>query len=837
MSKGMTSRVIEVLLSLVFVALGAFYLGPQLYKALHIYRVPEEVTSDSYFKVLGALAAVAVLELFASIGGQRRSQSQRLTNIRLGCATMALACIAGGMIGHDRADWRLWTSIGLSTAGLIATIASFLYFRHVTIGPARWFHVFPMLLSAIALAVQLVMPFVGPEPNKKRDRFADQFSEGSGESGGAEFNASIAELISNSVSPQQLDATVDEFLTKHTAVLDREWDDKKNAESEPEKHKFDAAIEIKALLKSQLEQVIRKSNLTRLLLARSGIAPMQTDYSRGWDDGLNVLGILAQLFASGLALLVAPLVKPRRCDRALEKEIRRFLESWGWAGSEPLDGTEVEVVYANFTSVSVPKTPAHVWRRYVYRIRREAFYFANDGSYCASLESGLVQVNDVDYDEVIRRYSADFHLFGQEEIYAKPCKSVARIDAPIPLRIWSFLSALMRPIAPGSLIDKNDVIGWRYEMLRTNSSQRTSITSFAESWYKTTSPVAPRAELRIDSIKINQDFLGVPKDTNLVFGKDLVAVLISGENGCGKSSALLCAYALDWLDRMRKMGEGVSPTFTVEFTSTEKSHLLQVYVPDSGSFLELVKTGSCSGDLPSFWLTASQPGCDCEYCKHDGPEFGALSCAALHVVSYVNTDLNTFGERNALFEGPKDLRSLSSVFSGGRFGSGDGVFGRSELQGVCAPWSSIVCGHKLVKLSNSSGLVVLQLDDGSYLQGLSSGENEVLMILLMTVARGLRHSVLLLDEPELHLSPQAEYALYAFLLAFCKRMHVQLIVATHSGVTFAKVPGVGVLRMEEKKVYDGEQARALAMAQHVLRRRELEVQLDGLEFMTETRAQ
>jgi hypothetical protein len=37
--------------------------------------------------------------------------------------------------------------------------------------------------------------------------------------------------------------------------------------------------------------------------------------------------------------------------------------------------------------------------------------------------------------------------------------------------------------------------------------------------------------------------------------------------------------------------------------------------------------------------------------------------------------------------------------------------------------------------------------------------------------------------------------------------------------------------MEGKKVYDGEQARALAMAQHVLRRRELEEQLVGLGFM------
>jgi energy-coupling factor transporter ATP-binding protein EcfA2 len=442
-------------------------------------------------------------------------------------------------------------------------------------------------------------------------------------------------------------------------------------------------------------------------------------------------------------------------------------------------------------------------------------------------------VNDVDFDGIGRRYSGDFQFYREEEIYAKPCTSVVRTDASVALRVWSFFSGLMRPIAPGSLIDENDVIGWRYEMLRTNSSQRMAIVKFADSWYNAMAPVAPSTELRIDSIKINQKFLGVPGGTILAFNKDLDAVLISGENGCGKSSALLCAYALDWIDRMSRMADGASPTFTVEFTSKEESHSLQVYVPDSGSFLELVKTGSCSGVLPSFLLTASQLGCECEYCKckNEGSEFGALSRAALHVVSYVNTDLNTFGERNALFEGPKDLRSLSSVFSGNRFGLGGGVFGRSELQGLCAPWSSIVCGHKLVKLSTSSGLVELQLHDGSYLQGLSSGENEVLTILLMTVARGLKHSVLLLDEPELHLSPQAEYALYAFLLAYCKKMHVQLIVATHSGVTFAKVSGVGVLRMEGKKVYDGEQARALAMAQHVLRRRELEEQLVGLGFM------
>ncbi|MCZ2527768.1 AAA family ATPase [Streptomyces sp. HB2AG] len=88
---------------------------------------------------------------------------------------------------------------------------------------------------------------------------------------------------------------------------------------------------------------------------------------------------------------------------------------------------------------------------------------------------------------------------------------------------------------------------------------------------------------------------------------------------------------------------------------------------------------------------------------------------------------------------------------------------------------------KSVRFKTQTGLTVLS-EDGERLQpdALSSGERQVLLLLLNTVLARESTRLFLIDEPELSLNVKWQRQLMGALLALTERSPVQFIVATHS---------------------------------------------------------
>jgi hypothetical protein len=171
------------------------------------------------------------------------------------------------------------------------------------------------------------------------------------------------------------------------------------------------------------------------------------------------------------------------------------------------------------------------------------------------------------------------------------------------------------------------------------------------------------------------------------------------------------------------------------------------------------------------------------------------------IVSYINTDLNNFGKKNDMRESVKNLRRHFTQEIKERFGipfngvpSGDhrgdclnhnlqeelnGVLGRIlHGAGGAGPTFKIehcrLDGKKLHLGAKHPNGETLSLDF------MSAGENECFFIFLLLLGMNIKNSIILLDEPDLHMNHSAKEVFFRELLDRLQKEDCQVVLSTHS---------------------------------------------------------
>ena len=172
-------------------------------------------------------------------------------------------------------------------------------------------------------------------------------------------------------------------------------------------------------------------------------------------------------------------------------------------------------------------------------------------------------------------------------------------------------------------------------------------------------------------------------------------------------------------------------------------------------------------------------------------------------VSYINTDLNDFGRGNDLRESPKDLKRDFGREMYNRLrieinDEGDFIH-LKKLEQIChailmtsqkmysdlraVPQSFRLTG---LRLSEDQFEITVKREDGTPpipISFLSAGENEVFFVILMILNLCknpmLGSSIILLDEPDLHIANSSRNAFFGNIIDLCEG-NSQLIISTHS---------------------------------------------------------
>lgn len=172
-------------------------------------------------------------------------------------------------------------------------------------------------------------------------------------------------------------------------------------------------------------------------------------------------------------------------------------------------------------------------------------------------------------------------------------------------------------------------------------------------------------------------------------------------------------------------------------------------------------------------------------------------------VSYVNTDLNDFGRGNDLRESPKDLERDFGVEMIDRLNvefNASGDFRHlAILREACAEILSTPVSHyslgnvipsnfhlEEISLAEKGASIKINRRDGTPsvdVNFLSAGENEVLFVVLMVLNAchnlSWGSSILLLDEPDLHIANSARGRFFDKIIELTSGC-CQLIICTHS---------------------------------------------------------
>ena len=185
-----------------------------------------------------------------------------------------------------------------------------------------------------------------------------------------------------------------------------------------------------------------------------------------------------------------------------------------------------------------------------------------------------------------------------------------------------------------------------------------------------------------------------------------------------------------------------------------------------------------------------------------------------NIVSYINTDLNDFGRKNDIRESVKDIfrdfgqemvGRLGLPFDGGEVGPKGEFRFLKQLNAVLGEVirdftktreqsdMSLVNGERLFeitklycrKLPGSDDYEVkLEAkrsgDEPRPLDHMSAGENECFFIFMILLGLPIKRSVILLDEPDLHLTTLAKGTFYKKLFDALKDNGCQVILSTHS---------------------------------------------------------
>lgn len=220
-------------------------------------------------------------------------------------------------------------------------------------------------------------------------------------------------------------------------------------------------------------------------------------------------------------------------------------------------------------------------------------------------------------------------------------------------------------------------------------------------------------------------------------------------------------------------------------------------------------------------------------------------------VVFINTDLNDFGLGLNIFESPKNIKSdLPSVIHH-RLPCTLKDGSLRDLKKLSSYWRKIFkySENKNTILSNKEkrgreikNVQCKEGDDGKIyaifeiennygeiksIETLSSGENEIFFVLSTIISLKLHNSVLLLDEPELHLSLEKLHLYYDAIFHLAYEFDLQLIIVTqmpfilgyltNGDVDFysGEAPPKGIIRTELRLLKaegkENEQATKLAI--------------------------
>lgn len=205
---------------------------------------------------------------------------------------------------------------------------------------------------------------------------------------------------------------------------------------------------------------------------------------------------------------------------------------------------------------------------------------------------------------------------------------------------------------------------------------------------------------------------------------------------------------------------------------------------------------------------------------------------ASEIVAYWNTDLNDFGRKNDLRESVKKLRIDSRTELVDRLSLS--LFNRDkqqyrpvadidsdsgDLEVLNESLGKVITDRALLLDRRSGGRAmfqILQMKVGTdpveirvtksdpqtasqhreplpiNIDHMSAGENELFFIFLLLHGMPIQHSIVLLDEPDLHLSEFCKERFFRELYKIAAENDVQLIISTHSAL--AHVPKEGVIR-------------------------------------------
>lgn len=202
------------------------------------------------------------------------------------------------------------------------------------------------------------------------------------------------------------------------------------------------------------------------------------------------------------------------------------------------------------------------------------------------------------------------------------------------------------------------------------------------------------------------------------------------------------------------------------------------------------------------------------------------------IVSYINTDLNDFGRKNDVRESVKDIFSdfgqeivgrLALPFDGGaskgefRFKADlnqilDEVikdytrvpyFGASSetqpLFNITELYCALCAGDQYVVrlFAQRHG------EESKPLDHMSAGENECFFIFMLLLGLPIQNSIILLDEPDLHLTTYAKETFYRNLFKIMQDKQCQVIISTHSLFAYFAHKAVVERLLIKRDVKDG----------------------------------
>ncbi len=170
------------------------------------------------------------------------------------------------------------------------------------------------------------------------------------------------------------------------------------------------------------------------------------------------------------------------------------------------------------------------------------------------------------------------------------------------------------------------------------------------------------------------------------------------------------------------------------------------------------------------------------------------------LVTYINTDLYERGIGCDLRESPKNLSSELSEVIDDRFHLFLPTINPLEKTLIFKDeinkyWKEIIANDSIIETisleeSASKGIrgkIIIKHtgknNNGRVREFLSSGENQVLFFLIMLVSLSAKDSIIIADEPELHLGFEIKRNFFDWLINFCITNNNQIFIVTHESLT------------------------------------------------------